>query len=92
MKKLEQFDSEWTFNLTKCTTTEDDIEAANRALQIIQMDMDEAINEVTRIIFDNNECIFTPCAERLEKRVLGELIINQRPERKIFSNYDIGKI
>ena len=66
MKKLEQFDSEWTFNLTKCTTTEDDIEAANRALKSIQHEMDEAINELTRFIFDNNECAFKASDGMLE--------------------------
>ena len=94
LKKVEEFDSLWTENLSKCDTSEADIEAATIALHIIQNEMDEAINDLARFIYDNNDCVFEPSFVVLEKQVLGDLRISQRPERIIFSNnnLEIGRI
>ena len=91
LKKVEEFDSKWTVNLSKCDTSEADIEAATRALHIIQNEMDEAINELARFIYNNNDCVFEPSSVVLEKQVLGDLRISQRPERIIFSNNNSNK-
>ena len=91
IKKVEDFDSLWTENLSKCDTSEADIEAATRSLLIIQREIDEAIHELPKFIFDNKECTFLPSSVMLEKRVLGDLRISQRPERIIFSKNNSNK-